>query len=175
MKPEVRRRNLRDMLLFVAVFLGWKIFGPAVWRFIATNVRQWWHHGAVGDIVGAVIGVAVLAFLREKEWREDVLQTLMIGIERLMALILLVLLMPLFCVTAAAIPLTSPGPWLTKQQRIGLRGRPFTLYRFRVIDAIGLTPVGRLLRSYGLEALPQLWNVVAGDMRLMEMEGIRAH
>jgi len=69
--------------------------------------------------------------------------------------------------------------FIFSQARIGLHGRPFTLYKFKTMrdplphedplatDAVRLTRFGRLLRSTSLDELPTLWNVVKGDMRLV--------
>lgn len=91
----------------------------------------------------------------------------------------LVLLFPALAVLAVVVKLSSPGPVLFRQTRVGRRGRPFTMLKFRSMrhDATGpavtssgdhrITPVGRFLRRYKLDELPQLWNVLAGDMSLV--------
>ncbi len=90
----------------------------------------------------------------------------------------LVCLSPLMLVIAALVRLTSPGPVIYAQERVGLKGRLFRLYKVRTMvanaDKMGssvtkfrdrrITPVGQLLRSMKLDELPQLWNVVIGDM-----------
>jgi len=85
-------------------------------------------------------------------------------------------------IIAAAIRLDSHGPVIFKQRRVGLEGRPFTLYKFRTMltDNDGerearfatagddrLTRVGRLLRRIHIDELPQLWNVLRGDLSLV--------
>lgn len=79
-------------------------------------------------------------------------------------------------VCALAIRLTSPGPVLFRQERIGLGGEPFTVLKFRTMqdgpnpifpDASRITPVGRFLRRFSLDELPQLVNVARGDMSIV--------
>jgi lipopolysaccharide/colanic/teichoic acid biosynthesis glycosyltransferase len=118
----------------------------------------------------------------------------------------LLLLSPLMLTLALAVKLTSRGPVLYAQERIGLDGRPFKFYKFRsmqngadtsahceymhalingeaetrtqsvegeeeevfkLVDDSRVTRVGRLLRRYSLDELPQLWNVLIGDMSLV--------
>jgi exopolysaccharide biosynthesis polyprenyl glycosylphosphotransferase len=96
----------------------------------------------------------------------------------------LVVCAPLLPLLALAIRLEGPGPVLFRQQRIGLQGRPFALLKLRTMrpgptgsewerDNIArLTRVGRWLRRYHLDELPQLWNILRGDMNLV---GPRPH
>jgi exopolysaccharide biosynthesis polyprenyl glycosylphosphotransferase len=101
----------------------------------------------------------------------------------------LLLLSPLMLFIASAIRVTSPGPVLFRQTRCGLGGRKFTLYKFRsminnaeqlkaelhqlnelngpvfkISDDPRITPVGRWLRRFSIDELPQLWNILRGDM-----------
>ncbi len=93
----------------------------------------------------------------------------------------LILLSPVFAAIALGVKLTSTGPVFFRQERIGLGGRPFTLYKFRsmVVDAerrglqltVGndprITALGRYLRRTKLDELPQLVNIVLGNMSLV--------
>lgn len=90
----------------------------------------------------------------------------------------LVLLAPLGLMIACAIKLAGSGPVFYRQTRIGYLGRPFRIWKFRTMivnaDKLGLnvtkngdqriTRIGRLLRKTKLDELPQLWNVLRGDM-----------
>lgn len=88
----------------------------------------------------------------------------------------LLVLSPVLLLCALLVGLTSPGGVLFRQERVGKDGVPFTIYKFRSMrkDNAGLkistssdsriTPVGRVLRKAKLDELPQLWNVLKGDM-----------
>jgi putative colanic acid biosynthesis UDP-glucose lipid carrier transferase len=80
----------------------------------------------------------------------------------------LVLTAPLVAGLAAWIRLDSEGPALFRQRRHGLHQRPFTLVKLRTMDQRGhVTRAGQILRPLGLDELPQLWNVLRGDMSLI--------
>ena len=88
----------------------------------------------------------------------------------------LAVLSPVLLVTAVLVGITSPGGVLFRQERVGRNGVPFRICKFRTMraDNAGLkittssdsriTPVGRVLRKTKLDELPQLWNVLKGDM-----------
>jgi exopolysaccharide biosynthesis polyprenyl glycosylphosphotransferase len=96
--------------------------------------------------------------------------------------VLLAAASPVLLLATLAVKLTSRGPVLFEQERVGLSGRPFTVLKLRTMreDAEKLTgpvwssendpritPVGRYLRKFRIDELPQLWNVLRGDMSLV--------
>jgi sugar transferase EpsL len=97
----------------------------------------------------------------------------------IVSFVLLVILSPLMIIVGMLILFSIGWPIIFKQQRPGLLGKPFTLYKFRTMknefsssgdllpDSARLTKVGRLLRSTSLDELPELFNVFVGDMSLV--------
>jgi sugar transferase (PEP-CTERM system associated) len=94
----------------------------------------------------------------------------------------IVLASPLVLITALAVRLSSSGPVLYRQLRVGLDGHPFTVYKFRSMRANAeaatgavwasrndprITPVGRIIRKIRFDELPQLFNVLKGEMSLV--------
>ncbi len=97
--------------------------------------------------------------------------------DRVMALLGLIILSPVLLVIAILIRTKTPGaPVVFKQQRVGQHGKLFTMYKFRsmtpghggssisVKGESRITPLGAFLRKYKLDELPELWNVLLGDM-----------
>lgn len=112
----------------------------------------------------------------------NVFMTIKHAIDWLVALIFLALVSPVLFMTAVAIRLDSPGPAIFRQERIGYRGRPFTVYKFRtmkitqgdpacLIDAAKtrdrdnrITRLGAFLRRTRIDELPQVLNILRGEM-----------
>jgi exopolysaccharide biosynthesis polyprenyl glycosylphosphotransferase len=104
------------------------------------------------------------------------------SVDMALAVVLLLGLTPLMVVVAALVRLTSNGPVLFGQTRMGLGGEPFEMLKFRTMSPDAerdtgpvwtqqgddrVTPLGRVLRRLSLDELPQLWNVVRGEMSLV--------
>jgi putative colanic acid biosynthesis UDP-glucose lipid carrier transferase len=106
--------------------------------------------------------------------------------DKIFSVVALIMLLPLFLVIAICIKLSSPGPVLFRQPRLGLNGKKFNVYKFRSMklhqehgtvtqatqDDPRITPIGRFLRRTSLDELPQFINVLMGDMSVV---GPRPH
>jgi Undecaprenyl-phosphate glucose phosphotransferase len=104
------------------------------------------------------------------------------GLDLVVGGVALVVLSPVLLIVASAVKLTSPGPTLLRQERMGLDGRAFSMLKFRTMradaeaesgpvwatpDDARRTPIGAVLRRFSLDELPQLLNVLCGDMSLV--------
>lgn len=148
--------------------------------------------GGIAVTVGRVSAVGPKSMLRR--WVEVRVKR---AADLVGALTLLLILSPVLAAVALAIRMTSPGPAIFRQERLGLNQHPFTVYKFRsmythvdsdvhrsfllqqangecggvthfkVIDDGRVTPLGRILRRLSIDELPQLINVVKGEMSLV--------
>ena len=122
--------------------------------------------------------------------KRDIEEFLMRGLDIVGSILILIGVTPLAVFIALLIKISSPGPIFYKQQRVGKDGRLFTLYKFRTMikDAekqLGpvlarrgdprVTKVGKILRTTRLDELPQLFNVLRGDMSLVGPRPERPH
>jgi exopolysaccharide biosynthesis polyprenyl glycosylphosphotransferase len=103
------------------------------------------------------------------------------GLDVLVSLLGLILLLPLFIYIAIRVKLSSPGPVFYSQERVGLNGKPFNIFKFRSMYTGSegevpqlsfdgddrCTPWGSVMRKWRLDELPQLWNVLIGEMSLV--------
>lgn len=104
------------------------------------------------------------------------------GFERVLASVMLLTALPFMAVLTVLVKLSSRGPAIFRQVRVGRNGKPFTMYKYRtmvqdaetktgpvwaVANDPRLTRVGRIVRKTHLDELPQLWNVVRGEMSLV--------
>lgn len=101
--------------------------------------------------------------------------------DKFISLMVLCALSPFFLYIAWKVKKDSPGPVFFRQERIGYRGEPFTIYKFRTMyinaedkgpllsheNDDRITPFGHLMRKYRIDELPQFWNVLKGDMSLV--------
>ena len=103
-------------------------------------------------------------------------------IDTTISIVAMIVLSPILFVVALAIKFTSPGPILFKQQRLGLHGKEFTIYKFRSM-AVGtertgsgvysekddprVTKIGKFIRATSIDELPQLINIIVGDMAIV--------
>lgn len=101
--------------------------------------------------------------------------------DKVVSLFVLILFSPLYACISIRVKADSKGPVFFKQERIGYRGKPFTIYKFRTMfseseqqgplltarDDKRVTPFGKFLRKYRLDEIPQFWNVLKGDMALV--------
>lgn len=173
----VGSRHLRE--------LSWRMEGTGIRLVVAP---------AITDVAGPRIVVRPVAGLPLLHVEEPAFtgarRVVKAVIDRGAAVALVVVLSPVLALTALAIRLTSPGPVIYRQVRVGLHGRSFLMWKFRTmcagaedIDLAHLneqdgplfkvrqdprvTTVGRWLRRYSLDELPQLWNVINGTMSLV--------
>jgi len=123
-------------------------------------------------------GMPLVPSFDRRARRQLLLKRLLLDIP--MSAMALLVLSPLFLLIAVAIRLGGRGPIIFRQVRVGLDGEDFTLFKFRTIavenrDETGsdtvvadqVTPIGRLLRATSLDELPQLWNILVGDMAVI--------
>ncbi|MDR0572465.1 MAG: sugar transferase [Tannerella sp.] len=101
--------------------------------------------------------------------------------DKLISFCVLILLSPLYLCISVRVKMNSAGPVFFKQERIGYRGKPFIIYKFRTMfdessghgplltarDDKRVTSFGKFLRKYRLDEIPQFWNVLKGDMSLV--------
>lgn len=166
--------------------LGWRLAdrptGLLVLPSITEVVPRRLHMESLGGT--PLLGIAV-ASSRPSQWAK-------IAFDRVVGLLLFLVALPIIVGAAIAVRLTSRGPAFFTQTRVGINGRPFTMYKLRsmTIDAEArlaalqedndgngvlfklrddprVTPVGRVLRRLSIDELPQLWNVLTGDMSLV--------
>ncbi|WP_122816516.1 exopolysaccharide biosynthesis polyprenyl glycosylphosphotransferase [Nocardioides pantholopis] len=168
--------------------LGWELEARRVEMLMGTGLVD------VSSARTSVAYAGALRLLRVRDaGRHGARWAVKVAWERLAAAAALILLAPLLLAVTLAVRTTSPGPALFRQTRVGRDGRPFTMLKFRTMrqgtetvdqtlaarnEVAGgvlfklrqdprITPVGRVLRRYSLDELPQLLNVVRGEMSLI--------
>lgn len=139
----------------------------------------------VSDLIGAVSGRVPLQHVSDDHLKSSLSRNAYLAIKRLMDLAMatvgLIILSPIVLVLAAIIKISSPGPALFAQTRVGKNGRMFTLYKLRTmevdaeesgpvfatLDDSRITRVGRYLRKLRIDEWPQFWNVLIGNMSIV--------
>ena len=110
-------------------------------------------------------------------WQQNVKRL----IDLLLAIIAIIILLPLYIYSAIRVALSSNGSILYAQQRIGLKGKPFTMYKFRSMKKDAekngpqlssnnderITKWGKTMRKWRIDELPQMWNVIKGEMSIV--------
>ena len=134
------------------------------------------HHGVLRNLDG----VPVIPYAGSPAQRH-VYESAKRGFDFLLATVLLLISGPVWAIAAMLVRFSSPGPVLFKQERVGLNGQLFPMYKFRsmYVDAPKygrspensrdkrITPIGRFLRKTSLDELPQLLNVLRGEMSVV--------
>ena len=119
------------------------------------------------------------------EWQKNLKRIIDIAVST----IALIILLPVYLITAGVIVFSSKGPVFYSHERIGLHGKPFTMHKFRSMyqdaESSGpqlssendsrITPFGRFMRQIRLDETPQFWNVFIGDMSLVGYRPERQH
>lgn len=135
------------------------------------------------NVFGAVLSDIKTGLM--PEWQQNIKRV----IDVMLALLGLVVLSPLFIYTAIRVRLSSSGPVIYSQERLGYKGTPFLIYKFRsmINDAEPdgprlssekdprITAWGRTMRKWRLDELPQLWNILRGEMSLVGPRPERAY
>ncbi|MDQ7052797.1 MAG: sugar transferase [candidate division KSB1 bacterium] len=193
--PFIIHRKVIDRVIFVVPLLWLNRIDEAILACeregIATSISMDLYNLRIAKVRQTDFGgFPLLEFetFHAREWQLFVKRLMDIAL----SLSLLILLSPLMLIVAILIKLTSNGPVLFKQVRCGLNGRHFTLYKFRTM-VVGaemkkrelekmnemdgpvfkmqrdprITPLGRILRKFSIDELPQLFNVLKGDMSIV--------
>lgn len=163
---------LRVRMLGVPVITGEDFFEAIAGRILAAGIKTSWLIFSSGFTTSMV--------------RRFTKRSMDIGVSSLG----LILSSPLALITALAVRIDSPGPVIYRQERVGRLGKIFTIYKFRSMvtnaeDKSGpvwasdedarITRVGRIIRKLRLDEIPQLWNVLAGDMSFVGPRPERAY
>ena len=128
-----------------------------------------------GNVMGAVLSDIHTGLM--PEWQQNIKRV----IDVLTAIFGMIVLSPLMIYAAIRVKLSSPGPLIYAQERIGLKGKKFSIYKFRSMfvgaeregPALSshndprITPWGRTMRKWRIDELPQLFNVLKGEMSLV--------
>lgn len=199
-EPDDLIRDLDDLAIDAVALSGNDLFETESLRSLAWKLHDTGIQLLMAPDLAEIAGPRIISrpaaglplLLVEEPHTSGLAQLIKTLVERSIAALLYLLIAPILAVIACTIKLTSRGPVLFKQTRVGRDGNEFLMLKFRsmVADAEALlddlvdenehdgvlfkikddpriTPVGQFLRRYSLDELPQLWNVVRGDMSLV--------
>lgn len=137
------------------------------------------------EMLNGRVHISSLTTIPMIEYSTELLSPFMRNVKRtadiFVSLLALIILLPIYLLIAIAVKTDSQGPIFFSQERVGLSGRPFQIYKFRSMrvgaEDMGpqlsnkmdrrITRLGHYLRKYRLDELPQFWNVLRGDMSLV--------
>ena len=169
LSPDLTKEEKGEILSYVSKYQKEALIVPDLYElFIA---------GAETQQVDDMLVFSVLPPMLTKEQR-----LMKRTMDVVLAALMLILSAPVMLLLAVLIPMTSRGPAIYRQERLGLNGKPFVLYKFRSMvqdaekktgpvlaaeDDPRITPLGRWMRVTRLDELPQLFNVLKGDMSLV--------
>ncbi len=133
------------------------------------------------DLSRSIAEALTLGLFADKLVSMSLFNVLKRGLDILVAVSALIILWPFLVAIGLIIRLSSKGPTVFRQERAGRNGRPFVFYKFRTmradVDPFGpspkmgddprLTRIGKFLREYSLDELPQLYNILKGDMSVV--------
>lgn len=184
---EWNGKNLRELIrqhnaaAIIAEPHSVKTFAPHIAELVKMEIDFWsltsFYEARLERIPLSLVEESWL--LEKIVWRESRISTFIkAATDRVLAAALLLFLLPIWPIIALAIKLNSPGRIFYSQTRIGSNGKPFALFKFRTMreDAERegpkwaaandprVTPVGRILRQLQIDELPQLWNILKGEM-----------
>ncbi len=168
--------------------LSWDLEGSGIQLLVSPRIAE----VAVPRLQVRTAGRVTVVDIEEPEFT-GLRRVAKLGLDYALCLLAVVGLSPLLLAVAVAVRCTSPGPVLFRQERIGRYGRPFTMHKFRSMFADAqhrqeelahlndradgllfkmehdprVTPLGRVLRRYSLDELPQLFDVLTGAMSLV--------
>jgi len=189
--PELLRRHVIDEVIFAVAKEEWEKLGEAFLvceeEGVKTRILLSFFPRVISRVYLERLGEKPL--LTFSATPQDELLLLKRVLDLVMALLALLVLSPVLLILAGLVKLTSRGPALFRQARCGLGGRRFTLYKFRSmqpdadlyreeLEALNeldgpvfkikndprCTPIGRIMRKFSLDELPQLINIIKGDM-----------
>ena len=192
--PQVAIDNDADVVIVSGSELAGEALRRLSWALGSTEAQLVLAPGLV-EVLGPRVQVRPTAGLSLLEVQTNAPRRRMLAksvLDRTAGTVFLLLAAPVIGLAALAVRLTSDGHALFRQRRIGIDGREFTMWKLRSMYADGevrrdallshsdrdglmfkmhddprITPVGRILRRYSIDELPQLWNVVRGDMSIV--------